>query len=409
MSNYDVDAIRADFPILHQEHSPGKPLIYLDNGASSQRPEAVIESMNDYYRRYHANVHRGIHKLSAEATDAYERVRGKVQRFINAEREQEIVFTRGTTEAVNLVMQTWGRQNIGAGDVIIATVMEHHANIVPWQMLAAEKGCTIRYLSVLDDGSLNMAQLDEWLATESVKLVTVIHTSNTLGTINPVAEITRKAHDSGALILVDAAQSVPHMPVDVQSLNIDFLVFSGHKMCGPTGVGVLYAKYDLLEAMPPFMGGGDMIERVTLEGSTWNEVPHKFEAGTPSIAEVIGLGAAVDYLEHIGMTSIHEHELQIVNYAYGQISQMDGVQVYGGADRGGLISFNINGLHAHDVAQILDSEGVAVRSGHHCTQPLHDALGISASARASFYLYNTREEVDVWLSAVEKARRVFAR
>lgn len=409
MSNYDVDAIRADFPILHQEHSPGKPLIYLDNGASSQRPEAVIESMNDYYRRYHANVHRGIHKLSAEATDAYERVRGKVQRFINAEREQEIVFTRGTTEAVNLVMQTWGRQNIGAGDVIIATVMEHHANIVPWQMLAAEKGCTIRYLSVMDDGSLNMAQLDEWLATESVKLVTVIHTSNTLGTINPVAEITRKAHDSGALILVDAAQSVPHMPVDVQSLNIDFLVFSGHKMCGPTGVGILYAKYDLLEAMPPFMGGGDMIERVTLEGSTWNEVPHKFEAGTPSIAEVIGLGAAVDYLEHIGMTSIHEHELQIVNYAYGHISQMDGVQVYGGADRGGLISFNINGLHAHDVAQILDSEGVAVRSGHHCTQPLHDALGISASARASFYLYNTREEVDVWLSAVEKARRVFAR
>lgn len=409
MSNYDVDAIRADFPILHQEHSAGKPLIYLDNGASSQRPEAVIETMNDYYRRYHANVHRGIHKLSAEATDAYEQVRGKVQRFLNAEREQEIVFTRGTTEAVNLVMQTWGRTNINAGDVIIATEMEHHANIVPWQMLAAEKGCTIRYVPVLVDGSLDMAQFDEWLANEPVKLVTVIHTSNTLGTVNPVAEIARKAHDAGALLLVDAAQSVPHMPVDVQKLDVDFLVFSGHKMCGPTGVGILYAKYDLLEAMPPFMGGGDMIERVTLEGSTWNEVPHKFEAGTPSIAEVIGLGAAIDYLERVGMNAIHEHEIALVNYAYERIIQMDGVQVYGGAERGGLIAFNINGLHAHDVAQILDSEGVAVRSGHHCTQPLHDALGISASARASFYLYNTHEEIDVWLSVVEKARRVFVR
>lgn len=406
---YDVARLRADFPILAQEHSAGNPLVYLDNGASSQRPEAVIEAMNDYYRRYHANVHRGIHKLSELATTAYEQSRVKVQKFINAASEKEVIFTRGTTEAINLVVQAWGRVNLKAGDVVIATEMEHHANIVSWQILAAEKGFSIKYIPVLEDGTLDMATFDTWLKNEPVKMVAVMHASNVLGTINPIVEMTRKAHDTGALILVDGAQSVPHMTIDVQVLDVDFFAFSGHKMCGPTGIGILYGKQAILEAMPPFMGGGDMIDRVTLAGSTWNELPYKFEAGTPSIAEAIGLGVAVDYLCDVGMDAIHTHEQELVNYAYEKIHQLDGVTVYGPAERGGIVAFNVDGMHAHDVAQVLDAEGIAVRSGHHCTQPLHDKLGIPATARASFYLYNTRDEIDHLTHALQRTIRDFVR
>lgn len=407
MTNYDVQAIRAEFPILHQEHSPNKPLIYLDNGASSQRPNIVIDSMNDYYRRYHANVHRGIHKLSEEATIAYEQSRIKVQKFINAGSEREIVFTRGTTEAINLVVQTWGRQNLKAGDVVISTVMEHHANIVSWQILAAEKGFTIKYVPFFADGTLDTDTLYGWLETENVKIVAVTHASNVLGTINSIREIADRVHQAGALLLVDGAQSVPHLQIDVQALDADFFAFSGHKMCAPTGIGILYGKEALLDAMPPFLGGGDMIERVTLEGSTWNEIPYKFEAGTPSIAEAIGLGVATEYLTSIGLDVIHAHEQVLVNEAYTKITALSGVKVYGPAQRGGLIAFNIDGIHAHDVAQALDAEGIAVRSGHHCTQPLHDVLGVSATVRASFYLYNTLEEVERLVSAIETTKRLY--
>jgi cysteine desulfurase/selenocysteine lyase len=407
MTVYDVHAVRAEFPILHQEHSPNKPLIYLDNGASSQRPNVVIDAMNDYYRRYHANVHRGIHKLSEEATVAYEQSRLKVQKFINAKSEREVIFTRGTTESINLVVQTWGRQNLKAGDVVISTVMEHHANIVSWQILASEKGFTIKFVPFLADGTLDTATLYHWLETENVKIVAVTHASNVLGTINPIREIADKVHDAGALILVDGAQSIPHLQVDVQALDVDFFAFSGHKMCAPTGIGILYGKEALLEEMPPFLGGGDMIERVTLEGSTWNEIPYKFEAGTPSIAEAIGLGVATEYLAGIGLDQIHAHEQLLVNDAYAKITALSGVTVYGPAQRGGLIAFNIDGIHAHDVAQVLDSEGIAVRSGHHCTQPLHTVLGVSATVRASFYLYNTLEEVERLVGAIEATKRIY--
>jgi cysteine desulfurase/selenocysteine lyase len=409
MTYYDVEKIREDFPVLHQEHSAGKPLVYLDNGASSQHPVSVIEAMNDYYRRYHANVHRGIHKLSEEATNAYEQSRGKVQRFINAATEKEIIYTRGTTESINLVVQTWGRKNLGVGDVVISTEMEHHANIVSWQILAAEKGFTIKYIPVLPDGTLDLDLFETWLKTEPVKIVAVTHTSNVLGTLNPIADMARKAHEVGALILVDGAQGVPHAQIDVQALDVDFFAFSGHKMCAPTGIGVLYGKYAVLETMPPFMGGGDMIERVTLEGSTWNEVPYKFEAGTPSIAEAIGLGVAVDYLESIGMDAIHAHEQGLVKDAYSKIKQIDGITVYGSEERAGIIAFSVDGMHAHDVAQFLDADGIAVRSGHHCTQPLHDKFGVSATARASFYLYNTRDEVDYWIQSLQKVTHILKR
>ncbi|GAB4510388.1 MAG: cysteine desulfurase [Anaerolineae bacterium] len=404
---YDIQVIRADFPILHHEHSPGIPLVFLDNAASSQKPVQVIEAMNDYYRRYHANVHRGIHKLSEEATAAYEEARKKVQRFINASSKREIIFTRGTTESLNLVVQTWGRANLKPGDVVVSTQMEHHSNIVPWQILAAEKGFTVKYVPVLDDGTLDMAVYADLLRHHPVKMVAVMHASNVLGTVNPIAEMTRQAHAAGALVLVDGAQSVPHMPVDVQALDVDFLAFSGHKMLGPTGIGILYGKRDLLEDMPPWMGGGDMISLVTLEGSTWNDLPYKFEAGTPSIAEAIGLGAAVDYLSAIGMENIHAHEQVITHYAAEQLSQIPGLTIYGPQERGAVVAFSLGRIHPHDMAQILDSEGVAVRAGHHCAQPLHQCLNVPATTRASFYLYNTLEEVDALVKAIHKARTIF--
>jgi len=407
---YDVEAIRADFPILQQEHHPGTPLIYLDNAASSQKPLQVIEAMNAYYRTTHSNVHRGIHKLSESATLAYEGARKKIRSFINAANWREVIFTRGTTESINLVAQTWGRANLGPGDVVIASVMEHHANIVPWQILAAERGFTIAYIPVTSDGRLDLEVYERLLAQNSVKLVSVVHCSNVLGAVNPIAAMARQAHAHGALFLADGAQSVPHMPVDVQALDVDFFVFSSHKMAGPTGIGILYAKRAILDTMPPYQGGGDMIAQVTLQGSTWNELPYKFEAGTPSIAEAVGLGAAVDYLSHLGMTTVHRHEQSITQYALERLSEVPGVKVYGpdAQHKGAVAAFTMEGVHAHDIAQFLDADGIAVRAGHHCAMPLHHHLGVSATARASFYLYSTYSEVDSLAESLYKVRRTFA-
>lgn len=405
---YDVAAVRADFPILAREHHAGTPLVYLDNAATTQKPRLVIEELDRYYRQYNANVHRGIHLLSEEATQAYEQARLKLRRFLNASSRREIVFTRGTTESLNLVAQTWGRANLGPGDVVLSTVMEHHSNIVPWQILAAEKGFAVRYLSVTPEGMLDLDEYERILTAERVKLATVTSVSNVLGTVNPVAEMTRLAHQHGALILVDAAQAAPHMPIDVRALDVDFLAFSAHKMVGPTGSGVLYGKRALLDAMPPWMGGGDMISKVTLTGSSWNELPYKFEAGTPSIAEAIGLGHAVDYLTGIGLDAIQAHEEMLTSYALERLAEVPGLTVYGAApERGAVAAFTLAGVHAHDVAQVLDMHGVAVRAGHHCAMPLHDHLGIAASARASFYLYNTTHEIDALIEALYAVKTTF--
>ena len=406
----DVEAIRKDFPVLHQEVQPGIPLIYLDNGATSQKPSTVIETMNDYYRRYNANVHRGIHKLSEEATFAYEGARKKIQQFINAGSSREVIYTRGTTESINLVAHSWGRTNLKPGDVVISTEMEHHANIVPWQILAQQIGFTIKYIPVTEDGFLNLNAFRAML-DEHVKLVTVMHISNVLGTINPIKEIGQAAHSVGALLLVDGAQSVPHLSIDVQDLDCDFFAFSSHKMLGPTGVGILYGKKEHLEAMPPFMGGGDMIKRVTLQGSQWNDLPWKFEAGTPSIAEAIGLGAAVDYLNEVGMGKIHAHEMALTGYALERLSEMPGVRVLGPSDpsqKGGIAAMILEDAHAHDIAEILNRYGIAIRAGHHCAMPLHQRYEVAASARASFYLYNTFDEIDRLIDALYKVKETFA-
>jgi cysteine desulfurase / selenocysteine lyase len=403
---YDVEKIRADFPILQQPHHDNVPLVFLDNAASSQKPNLVIDGMYNYYRTSHANVHRGIYQLSEQATQAYEDARKKVRDFINASSHREIIYTRGTTEGINLVVMTWGRKNLGAGDVVISTAMEHHSNIVPWQILAEDKGFTLKFIPVLADGTLDMESYRQLLWDNPVKLVTVVHSSNVLGTINPVKEMARLAHEQGALILVDGAQSVPHMPIDVQDLDCDFFAFSGHKMVGPTGIGILYGKRDILDAMPPYMGGGDMISRVTLDGSTWNELPYKFEAGTPSIADAIGLGFAVDYLNNIGMEKIHQHEQIMTAYALDRLAEVPGLTVYGpaSAQKGAVAAFTMEGAHAHDVAQVLDSYGIAVRAGHHCAMPLHHVLNVNATARASFYLYNTLEEIDMLAETLEKVK-----
>lgn len=407
---FDLDAVRADFPVLSELHHDGVPLVYLDNAATSQKPRAVIDTLVDYYQRHNANVHRGIHKLSEEATRSYEEARLKIKRFINAGSRREVVFTSGTTESINLVAQTWGRANLGPDDVIISTVMEHHSNIVPWQLLAAEKGFAIHYIPVLPDGTLDMAAYADLLTNYPVKLVTVMHVSNVLGTVNPVAEMAQQAHDAGALILVDGAQSVPHMPVDVQALGADFFVFSGHKMAGPTGIGVLYGRRQLLEEMPPWMGGGDMISTVRLEGSTWNELPYKFEAGTPIIAGAIGLGAAVTYLETLGMDRVYAYEQALTAYAMDRLSEVPEMRLFGpdAERRGAVTAFTFADIHPHDLAQMLDQEGIAIRAGHHCAMPLHEFLGVGASARASFYLYNTFSEVDALIDGLYKAKKAFA-
>jgi len=406
---FDIARIRADFPILDQEAHPGKRLVFLDSAASSQKPRQVIDAMTAYYTHDHANVHRGIHTLSERATDAYEGAREKIRAFINARSHREIIFTRNTTESINLVAGSWGRANLGPGDAVVLSVMEHHSNIVPWQILAAERGFTIRYIPVTSTGELDLDAYAAFLRDDPVKLVSVMHVSNVLGTVNPVAAMIQQAHEAGALFMIDGAQSVPHLAVDVQALDVDFLAFSSHKMAGPTGLGVLYGKRALLEDMPPYMGGGEMIRRVTLEGSQWNDLPHKFEAGTPAIAEAVGLGAAVDYLSALGMDKVLAHERIIVEYAMDRLAEVPGLTIYGPDTdrRNGVTTFSLKDMHAHDLAQLLDAEGVAIRAGHHCAMPLHQHLGVPATARASFYVYNTKADVDALVEAIYNARKLF--
>jgi cysteine desulfurase / selenocysteine lyase len=407
---YDVAQIRKDFPILEREVSPGIPLVYLDSTATSQKPRQVLVAMDDFYRRSNANIHRGIHKLAEEATEQYEIARTKVAEFIGSPSPRQVIFTRNTTESINLVAQSWGRANMEAGDVVVLTEMEHHSNLVPWQMLAAERGLRLEFIPVSEQGLLEMAEYHRLLELNP-KLVAFSHMSNVLGTINPAEEIIHLAHQAGAIILVDAAQSVPHLPVNVQTLDADFLVFSGHKMCGPTGIGVLYGRKSLLESMPPFLGGGDMIKRVHLRSFVPNTLPQKFEAGTPAISEAIGLGAAVDYLTQLGMAAIEAHEKEVIAYALERLEEIPGVTVFGpqAEHKGGVASFVLHGIHAHDVAQVLDRYGVAVRAGHHCAMPLHEKFGVPATARASFYLYNTREEVDRLVEAIYQVKILFSR
>ncbi|MFP4322446.1 MAG: cysteine desulfurase [Anaerolineales bacterium] len=407
---YDIHAIRADFPSLHQDVHPGKPLVFLDSAASSQKPRQVIEAMRDYYNADHANVHRGVHTLSERATAAYEGARDILRDFINADSRKEIIFTRNTTEALNLVSQSWGRAHLTADDVVLLSELEHHSNLVPWQILQSQIGFTIRYIPVTESLTLDLDAYRAFLAEGNVKLVAVTGLSNVLGTVIPLAEMIPAAHEVGAIVAVDGAQLVPHMPVDVQTLDVDFLAFSGHKMCGPTGIGVLYGKRAHLDDMPPFLGGGDMIRRVTFEGSTWNDLPYKFEAGTPAIAEAIGLGAAAQYLQSLGLADIQAHEHDVTEYAHERLSEVPGLHLLAPPpdQRGGVATFTLRDAHPHDIAQMLDFAGVAVRAGHHCAMPLHDKLGITASSRASFYLYNTREEVDTLVDGLYQVAKTFA-
>lgn len=405
---YDVEKVRNDFPILERKVN-GKPLIYLDNAATSQKPRQVIDSMVAFYSSYNANIHRAVHALSQEATEAYEGARERVAQFVHARQSEEIVFVRNATEAINLVAYSWGRANVRKGDLVVLTEMEHHSNIVPWLLLTREVGAELEYVPVTSEGTLDMHVFRD-LIGRGPRLVCVTHISNVLGTINPISEIVREAHSAGAKILVDAAQSVPHMPVDVQLLDCDFLAFTGHKMVGPTGIGALYARRELLERMPPFISGGDMIKEVHLHDAAWNEVPWKFEAGTSNIAGGIGFGAAVDYLSKIGMANIRAHEKWLTKYALKKLLEIEEIELYGPTDpelRGAAISFNVGDIHAHDLASILDGEGIAIRSGHHCAQPLMERLGVPATSRASFYLYNTDEEVNRLVEGLEKARRIF--
>lgn len=404
----DAQVIRRDFPIFERELRPGVRLTYLDSTATAQKPSVVIDSMSEYYRLYNANIHRGVHTLAEEATAFYEQARGKVARFINAAEPKQIVFTRNTTESINLLAHSWARTKLKEGDVVILTEMEHHSNLVPWQILSAERGVALEFIPVTGDGLLDLDAYHVLLA-RNPKLVAFTQMSNVLGTINPAADIIQLAHHVGAVTVLDAAQSVPHFTVDVQKLDVDFLAFSAHKMCGPTGIGVLYGKAALLESMPPFLGGGDMIREVKLRSFRPNELPHKFEAGTPAIAEAIGLGVAVDYLSAIGMEVIAYHERALTEYALGQLSQIPGVRLFGpsAAEKGGVASFTLEGVHPHDVAQVLDRFGVAIRAGHHCAQPLHEKFGIPATSRASFYLYNTKEDVDNLVNGIYKVKEIF--
>jgi cysteine desulfurase / selenocysteine lyase len=403
----DIERIRADFPIL-QRQIGGQPLVYLDSAATSQKPSAVFNAVDDYYRTSNANVHRGVHTLASEATDLYELARQRIARFIDAPSEG-IVFVRNATEGLNLVASSFARELLSPGDRIVLTVSEHHSNLVPWQLAAERSHMELAFLDITDDGLLNLDALDELLASPT-KLISLSHLSNVLGTINNVGEITRRAHAAGVLVCVDAAQSVPHMPVSVRQLDVDFIAFSGHKMCGPMGIGVLWARPELLERMPPFLGGGSMIGRVTLERTTWNTVPHKFEAGTPDVAGAIGLHAACDYLDAIGLDAIHAHEQSLTGHLLDVLDEVGAVTVYGPHDagvQGGVVSFNLADVHAHDVATILDRHGIAIRAGHHCAQPLMRRLGVPATARASLYLYNTHTEIDTLGAALSDVRKIF--
>ena len=403
----DVARIRPDFPIFSRQVRPGVPLVYLDSTATAQKPNVVIEAMDHYYRTQNANIHRGVHTLAEEATAAYESARGRIAVLIGA-LPRQVVYVRNATEAINLVAQTWGRVFLKQGDLIILTEMEHHSNLVPWQMLAAEKGLRLEFIPVTEEGELNLEAYQN-LLSQNPRLVAFTHMSNVLGTINPAQQIIQMAHQVGALALVDAAQSVPHFQVSVIDLDADFLAFSAHKMCGPTGIGVLYGKEELLQAMPPYQGGGDMIRKVSLRSFTPNELPYKFEAGTPAIAEAIGFGAAVDYLTEIGFNSIAMHEHIVTEYAMEKLAEIPGIKVIGpSADRrGGVLAFELAGIHPHDIAQILDGDGIAIRAGHHCAMPLHDRYGLTATSRASFYLYNTLDEVDLLVKAIYKVKDIF--
>ncbi|GAX39183.1 SufS subfamily cysteine desulfurase [Tolypothrix sp. NIES-4075] len=406
-----ADKVRGDFPILNQEVN-GKPLIYLDNAATSQKPLLVLNRLRDYYEQYNANVHRGAHTLSAKATDAYEGTRDKVAKFINAASRQEIVYTRNASEAINLVAYSWGMSNLQPGDEIILSVMEHHSNIVPWQLVAQKTGAVLKFVELTSEETFDLEQF-KTLLSEKTKLVSTVHVSNTLGCINPVQEICALAHEYGAKVLIDACQSVPHMPVDVQQIGCDWLVASGHKMCAPTGIGFLYGKLNVLESMPPFFGGGEMIAEVFLDHSTYAELPHKFEAGTPAIGEAIALGAAIDYLTNIGMDKIHAYEAELTAYLFEQLLQIPEIRIYGpkpdanGEGRAALAAFTSGEVHANDLSTLLDQEGVAIRSGHHCTQPLHRFLGLAATARASLSFYNTKDEIDVFIKALKDTLEFF--
>jgi cysteine desulfurase/selenocysteine lyase len=401
----NIQDIRSLFPILDQQVN-GQNLVYLDSAATSQKPLPVIEALDRYYREYNSNVHRGVHTLGTKATDGYEGAREKVRKFINAQSAEEIIFTRGATTALNTVAASYGRANLQAGDEIVITYMEHHANVIPWQQLAKATGATLKYIPLQEDGTISLEDARETI-TDSAKIVSVMQVSNVLGTINPIKEIAELAHSKGAIMVVDGAQSAPHMKIDVQGLNCDFFAFSAHKMCGPTGVGVLYGKKALLENMEPVEFGGEMIDFVGLYESTWKELPWKFEAGTPIIAGAIGLGAAIDFLEEIGLENIEAYEHKLADYALERLSEVEGITIYGPKKRAGLVTFNIEDVHPHDVATVLDAEGIAVRAGHHCAQPLMKWLNVSSTARASFYLYNTEEEVDKLVAGIIKTKEYF--
>ena len=402
--------LRKDFPILQRIVRDNKTLVYLDNASTTQKPNQVIDAITDYYRNHNANIHRAVYALAEEATELYESTRDKIANFIHIQNREEIIFVRGTTEAINLVAYAWGRNHISKDDIIITTEYEHHSNIVPWQLLTQEKGAKLVYIGMGDNGELILDDLDRYLATGKVKLVTFSLMSNVLGTITDAEKIISKCKEHGVLTLVDGAQAVPHMPVDVEKLGCDFFAFSGHKMLGPTGIGVLWVRRSVLETMNPFHGGGDMIREVHKYEATWNDLPYKFEAGTPNIADVIGLGTAIDYLTKLGMENVREHEIELTTYAIEKLSQVKGLTIYGTKDiskRGGVISFNFSDVHPHDVAQIIDEEGIAIRSGHHCAQVLMERLNVAATSRASFYIYNTKEEVDSLITALTKVARIF--
>ncbi len=406
---YDIARIRRDFPILKREVASGAQLVYLDNAATSQRPVQVLAEITRFYRDHNANIHRGVHTLSVEATELYEQARAKVARFIGASDPREIIFTRNTTEAINLVAHSWARKFLKAGDEVVVSEIEHHSNIVPWQMLRDERGIVLKYIPMLPDGTLDLDAVQS-IITERTRLVAITAMSNALGTIVPLDVIVARAKAVGALVLVDGAQSVPHMPVDVQALDVDFLAFSGHKMLAPFGIGVLWGRMALLESMDPFMGGGDMILTVSMEQSTWADVPAKFEAGTPNVGDAVALGAAVDYLSALGMDEVRRHEREITDYALRRLADVPGVSIFGVPDaehRGGVVSFELEGVHPHDIGQVLDTKGVAIRTGHHCAQPVMLALNVPATARASFYIYNTTAEVDALASGLEEVGRFF--
>ena len=405
----DPYSLRRDFPILSRTVRDGKPLIYLDNAATTQKPHAVLESLQSYYEEINANVHRGIHRLAELATESYEEARGKIAKFIDAPDARNIVYTRGTTEAINLVAHAWGRKFVRAGDEIILSELEHHSNLIPWQLLAQAVGAQLKFIPIPEDGSFDVAAYEKLLSPRT-KLVAFAHMSNVLGTVAPARKMIDAAHRVGAKVLLDGAQSVPHLPVDVKGLDCDFLAFSGHKMCGPTGIGVLYGKLDVLESMDPFQGGGEMISKVYYDHATWAEVPHKFEAGTPDISGAIGLGTAIDYLNRIGMDTIHEQERVLTAYSIGRLQSVPGLKIHGQApDRGGAISFEMDGVHPHDVAHFVDKDGIAIRAGHMCAQPLMRKRGVGALSRASLYFYNTREEIDALGASLVRVKEYFSR